>query len=121
MEIKRLNRAVFSWESQYNQYPKRGVPGIKYFGGHTESGTVDCLLYFDDNGRLRGILNHYPFTLYPFESKGNVNIFVDPKRRRQGIATALLTEAMKRWDVDLEQQQYTEEGEQFILAFTNPR
>lgn len=117
MEFQRLTRPVFSWESQYNQYPKRISPGIKYFAGHTEHGDVDCLLYYDDTSRLRGILNHYPFTLYPFETKGNVNIWVHPKHQRKGIASALLTEAMKRWDINLDQQRYTEAGEQFIRAF----
>lgn len=115
--LKRLPGVAFSWESQYEQYPKRSSPGIKYFAGHMEQGTVDCLLYYDDNGRLRGILNHYPFTYLPYEVEGNVNIWVDPKYQRRGVATALLTEAMKRWEFRPQQQSYTEAGEAFIRAF----
>jgi hypothetical protein len=73
-------------------------------------------LWRDEKGELVGILNHYPVDM-PLEKKGNFNIFIDPKAKRQGIATALVSEAIKRYNVDLRQQRYSREGAAFINEF----
>jgi GNAT superfamily N-acetyltransferase len=109
---------VYSWESQCGQYPERGPKGISYFRGEIPElqQYVDCLLYRDENGALQGILNHYPFD-NDWETKGNFNIWVAPGHFRQGIGTALLGEAVSRWDIDFHQQKYSEAGAALVNAF----
>ena len=103
---------LFSWESQASQYPAYGTPGVTYFPGVTEYGTVDCLLYRSDAGIVIGILNHYGFDS-PWEKTGNVNIWVRRDQRRKGIGTALITEADRRWPINLDQQRFTPDGVEF--------
>ena len=53
------------WENQAKQYPDHG-DGIVYFKGTIENEIwVDCLLYYGDDNLLEGVLNHYPFELFP--------------------------------------------------------
>lgn len=101
---------VYSWASQALQYPSMGPPGIGYFPGETPKGTIDCLLWRDTNGRLRGICNHYPFDVPGFEEAGNVNLWVHPRWQRRGIGTALVREAQSRWTIDLTRQRFTTAG-----------
>lgn len=105
---------ALSWASQVRQYPQRGK-----FGDHIVQWTfmvngrhpVECLLYYDNARRLRGILNFYPQDVPPWEKKDNVNVFVDPETRRQGIATRLIRAALERWPhLNADQQRYTPEG-----------
>lgn len=117
-ELKVIAAPVFSWASQHPQYPDPGEPGIQYFAGPTEFGVVDCLLYYDGDGMLRGILNHYNFDdTDALEQSGNINIFVDPTCKRQGIGTKLLDEAKRRYGFNVEQQTYTLEGVHFITKW----
>lgn len=109
--------AMYTWESQARQYPKKNPPGVHYFPGHTPSGTVDCLLYYGPNRRLWGVLNHYPQDFPPWEKAGNVNVYVDPGRRRRGVASALLDEAMRRWHLSADRQQYSDAGARFAEAY----
>jgi ribosomal protein S18 acetylase RimI-like enzyme len=113
---------LFSWESQVCQYPYRGEPGISYFPGPTSEGLVHCLLYRNEKGHVRGILNYYDFrsaTTMPgtgeevWEEPGNVNIWVHPKHQGRGIGTALWHEAVRRWGVTLEGQRFTAAGALF--------
>jgi len=101
--------ALFSFESQASQYPKTGEPGISYFAGETEHGTVDCLLFRSKRGAVVGILNHYGFDSI-WEKTGNVNVWVREDHQRRGIATALLQEAATRWTINLDQQRFTPDG-----------
>jgi GNAT superfamily N-acetyltransferase len=71
---------------------------------------IDCLLLYSASGRLQGILNHYPRDEPPYERAGNVNLYVHPDHRRQGIGTALLREAVRRWAVDPRRQRYSPAG-----------
>lgn len=104
------DHGLFPWESQVVQYPEVGPPGIDYFKGDIGEGQwVDCLLYRDADGRVVGILNHYPFET-PWEKVGNVNIWIHPERQRQGVGSALVLEAMSRYGIDFEQQRYTYAG-----------
>lgn len=111
---------VYSWESQQRQYPRLGAPGISYYAGPmpqiSPDYIVDCLLWRDDDGIVRGILNHYGMDGSLLEARGNVNIWVDPAWKRRGIATALITEAVRRWDIDPAQQRYTPEGSALVTA-----
>jgi uncharacterized protein YndB with AHSA1/START domain len=89
---------MYSWHSQAAQYPPSGPAGIAYFRGELGGDLfVDCLLYRDESGELIGILNRYPSNLPPHEREGDQNIWVRPDRRRQGIGSALVTEAFFRW------------------------
>jgi GNAT superfamily N-acetyltransferase len=110
---------AFSWESQVKQYPELGAPGIGYFKGDVSDTFpgkwVDCLLFRDPNGQLVGILNHYPFD-FPLEDKGSVNIWVHPRMTRRGIGTQLWDEAVKKWQVSLDKQRFTEAGAKFANA-----
>ncbi len=119
---------IYSFQSQVVQYPQNGPSGISYFRGASswmeEQGKwVDALLFRDDNGRVRGILNHYPFELIDPENpsvgekQGNINIFIDPLYKNKQVGTKLLNEAMARYDIDLNQQDYSTEGAAFINAF----
>ena len=111
------NSIVFLWQNQARQYPKHGT-GITYFKGICEDNMwVDCLLYYGYDNELHGILNHYPFEMPPYQKTGSVNLQVRPDRRRKGIASALLDEAIKRFNVKLEDQEYTPDGERFIKNY----
>ena len=117
---------VFSFESQVCQYPRLGAPGIDYFAGvipiHAERGDppIDCLLWRDEQGLVRGILNHYPVDYPPHERAGNINLYVHPEWRRRGIATALLREAERRYgSTRWAQQRYSPDGLQMMLHYRN--
>jgi ribosomal protein S18 acetylase RimI-like enzyme len=101
---------TFSWESQVVQYPALGRPGISYVCGViSDDLRVDCLLYRDKHGKIRGILNHFPIDCV-LERAGNILVIVDPRFRRKKIATKLLREAQSRWVVNFDQQSYTADG-----------
>lgn len=114
---------VYPWVSQAMQYPAKGDPGVGYFAGEVGGGKppVDCILYRGDDGRLLGILNHYPVDYPPWEKAGNVNIWVHPQALRNGIATKMLDEAMSRWSIDLDQQRFTRAGADFATAYVNSK
>jgi GNAT superfamily N-acetyltransferase len=118
--MPRLIPPAFSWESQARQYAYRDAPGIRlerhHVGDWPDWTQVDCLLYRDENGLLVGILNRYLDSNNPLEQEGNCNLWVRPDRQRQGIGTALLVEAMKRWDIDFEKQKFTSQGLLFFAA-----
>lgn len=116
-KVEQTSNPLLSWVNQAKQYPEHGN-GIMYFKGFIEANIwVDCLLYYGDDNLLQGILNHYPFELYPFQKEGSVNILVRPDKRRIGIATALLNVAVTRFKIKLNEQDYTPEGEKFIKRY----
>lgn len=107
----------FGFDSQASQFADKGTPGISYEKGDVGGGDfVDCLLWRDNNGVLRGILYHYSFDT-GFEPAGSVNLLVDDSYRKKGIATALLDEAVKRFKVNLKKQVYTRDGYAFITRY----
>lgn len=115
--------ATLTWESQVWQYPVSGPPGVSYFAGDvsdTHPGTppVDSLLYRTEAGRLVGILNHYPVDYPPWEKAGAINVFIRRTHQRQGIATVLVAEAARRWDIDPSRQRYTASGAALARALT---
>lgn len=111
------NLANFQWNNQARQYPENGS-GIMYFKGILPSGNhVDCLLYYGADGLLQGYLNYFPIEIPFLQEKGSINIVVRHDRRRKGIATALLNEAIKRFEINLENQEYTNDGERFIKQY----
>jgi len=108
-----------SWDSQVVQYPARGPRGISYFEAHPESheGIIDCLLFRDKSGKVRGILNHYPIDFPPLEQAGAVNIWVEPRWQRRGVAMKLLAEADRRWQIDFSKQRFTTGGVRLVEAY----
>lgn len=106
---------LYSWGSQVCQYPYKGEPGISYQEGPIPSGIVHCLLYRNEKGHVRGILNYFDF-LTEWEKPGNVNIWVHPRHQGEGIGTALWNEAVRRWGVTLSGQRFTEAGAKFAEA-----
>lgn len=107
------------WESKSNQYPEIGVSGIQYFKGYikgTITKYVDCLLYKDDKGLLAWILNHYPFD-FELEKKGNFNVVVKPENTGKGIGMALLTEGIKMFNINLQNQKYTTSGLRLVNTY----
>lgn len=107
----------YAWESQASQYPPFGPAGISLFEPGGEFEGAHCLLWRDDRGILRGILNYYSRAFPPHEEAGGCNVWVDPGHKGQGIATALVEEAMRLWDIDLSKQRFTPQGAAFAKAF----
>lgn len=101
-----------SWDSQAKPYPTTGPPGIGYFRINRQGSRwgVECLLFRNDAGELVGILNYYPVGLLNFVRAGEVNVVVHPEWRRQGVARRLSLEAIRRWDVDPDEQRFTQSG-----------
>jgi len=124
---------AFSWESQAVQYGVDGEPGITLETHYIEldSGVeilphmlikldnvtqIDCLLHRDRHGLLNGILNHYDGRC-ELEVKDAVNVWVRPDAQRQGIATALVIDALERWPgIADAPQRFTPEGMGLIQA-----
>lgn len=104
--------AVLTWESQVMQYPVTGQDGIGYFEGVVDANyCVDCLLWRGGLGEVLGILNHYPADFPPWERAHNVNLWVRTDAQRNGIGTALVLEALRRWpDIHLTAQRFTRAG-----------
>ena len=117
--------AVLTWDRQVVQYAhiKPEQPGIVYFQGR-EEGTqdwVDCLLKYDENLELVGILNFYAIDFPPWEKAGNFTMFTRPDRYRRGIGSALLDEARRRWTINFDQQDYTISGAAFVNRYVQVR
>lgn len=118
---------MFSWQSQAAQYPPTGPPGFSYVRGQvTDELFVDCLLYRDETGGLVGILNRYPTDFPPLEREGDQNIWVHPDHRRQGIGSALVSEAFSRWGRwgpvgDTGDLKLTQSGVQLVQGMENKR
>ncbi len=121
---------AFDWESQARQYSRNAAPGLRYERNTNPrtsppNAPIDCLLFYDRAGVLCGILNHFPTTLsldlgngwIATEQAGNVNMWVDPTCQRRGIGTKLLAEAVRRWNVNLNRQDYTPAGAALVNAF----
>jgi GNAT superfamily N-acetyltransferase len=84
-------------------------------------GHANCLLWRDGSGRLREALYYFPAGVPQFFASGEGLIAVHPSHRRQGIATALLDEALRRWRVHLLHQRFTPSGSQFMCAYVARR
>jgi GNAT superfamily N-acetyltransferase len=114
-----------AWGDQAPQYHrvKPDRPGIVYFRGQDPGMEhhVDCLLMFDENLELVGILNMFNFDFPPLEKKGNVTMFTRPDRLRRGIGSALMDEARRRWTVDFDRQDFTRTGAAFINRYVQQR
>jgi RimJ/RimL family protein N-acetyltransferase len=93
---------IYSWEYQKKPFPLTGIPGINYFKGvlgADDDRWVNCLLRYNDNGELIGILNHYPFDFSEDDKKGDFTVLVKPDMRGKGIAKELIEEGMKQFAI----------------------
>ena len=113
---KRRVGVTHTWDSQAKQYARPDIIwtlGINHWTVPKDEAPVpiECLLYFNPEGRLLGILNYYPEGSPFGEVPHDLLVLVDPAVRRCGIGTWLLTAAMERWPaIDLTKQAYTDQG-----------
>ena len=110
---------AFVWKSMEKQFPPFGK-GIHHFKNQIEEDPpewVDCLLYYGSDNKLEGILNYLPCDGTSFQKKGSISIHVREDKRRMGIATKLLNEALLVYDIDLYEQDYTDLGKLFIEKY----
>jgi GNAT superfamily N-acetyltransferase len=112
---------MHSWEVMAQQFPDKGFPGITATVEHPRDFpevSVDALQYRALDGSIIGLLIRYPLVA-GFERDGNVNVWVRPDRQREGIATSLLKEALRRWsNIDLMNQDYTPAGRAVAARLT---
>jgi hypothetical protein len=99
------------------QFPVKGRPGITLADNCPS--WVRTLLHRDEHGRLQGILYYYTEDT-GLEKPGHINMLVKSVRQRRGIGTSLLEEAMRRWPVDLDQQNYTDAGRALVARVRRP-
>lgn len=123
-EFKLTYAPILTWESQVSQYPERGEPNtIELFLGDESENfpgkpPINCLLWRDGDGLIRGILNHYPDDYPPYEQRGNINVFVQPEWKRRGIGTALWDKAIELFgEPNYHQQTYSPEGIKAVLRY----
>jgi GNAT superfamily N-acetyltransferase len=117
--------AIPEFRQQAREFAAVGAPGMTRLvvrlqptERYNVSCDVDCLLYRDKHGKLRGILTHHPYAVPPFASAHDVMINVEPRYRRKGIARRLLRRALELWPIDVHNQRCTADGAAFIAAFT---
>jgi GNAT superfamily N-acetyltransferase len=121
------------WEYRASKCPAKGKPGISYRRDVEEkigpNAVLETLLYYNNEGRLAGILNYVPNDIQlpePWmkafvERAGTFNVLVAPKHRGRGIGMKLLREAVRRWPIDFEQQNYTVDGARLVQRFLSAR
>lgn len=115
LDLSRLPTASYdptderSFSEEVSSYPKKGPAGVNV----TKDSKRNTLLYRDESGAIIGVLHVYHKSTSQ-SPKGDISIRVDPQQRGKGIASTLLVEADKRWNVNLSQQRWTDEGAQFI-------
>lgn len=102
-------------------YPAhKGNPGITHKVVEPQDfpgAQIDSLTMRDQKGHLVGVLCRYP-DLPPYEKAGNITIWVNPHRLREGVATALLGDALSRWDnINLTDQHYTVAGRALVVSY----
>lgn len=113
-----------------NDFPEIGPAGISYFPGQlnpslasqavlkgSQKPVVDCLVWRDESGIVRGWLSHWPFDIPPIQKKGDALVVVDPARRRRGIGLSLLTEGISRFNIDLARQKFSPSGAALVAAY----
>jgi hypothetical protein len=97
------NVKTSSWEDVLRGSASRGAPGVS-------CKSFEVLEYRDADGILRGAVSWQNKT-------GRLFVIVDPSVRRSGIATLLMKEAVRRWDIDFSAQVYSENGAAFFRKF----
>jgi hypothetical protein len=100
------------WYNEPVEYEGKGVPGgisHRYLEVGNTKIPVNYLLHHGDDGRINGILSHFPKGT-PFEKPGSITVTVHPHHRDKGVGSKLLNTAVDKFGVDLEQQEYTPLG-----------
>jgi GNAT superfamily N-acetyltransferase len=88
-----------------------GKPGLAW--EQLDRNGLSVLVYRIDRLQIVGV-----FTIVP---DGAFTVAVDPAYRRRGIATALLYEAVAKFKIDFNNQNYTAEGRRLVDAFFRSR
>ena len=115
----RAQFGLYSWEGQALQYPQRGEPGEMVYQRYAEDnpessvqlGTwIDCLFYYDEEGYLTGVLNHYPYGAFDkhtgqeIDKPNTSSTFVRPGETAEEVRAILTKEAVKRWGPEAAEQ-----------------
>lgn len=115
IEAQRQRFGTYSWQGQTLQYDQIGEPDSIVYRRFTEAlaadrsgpAIIDTLLYYDEEGKLAGILNTYPLGAVGdryIEEPGNINTFIRPGMP-EAVHDRLIADANKRWtglaEVDL--------------------
>jgi GNAT superfamily N-acetyltransferase len=106
----------YRWDDQPGLYPRNGKPGIAY--EHDDA--AENLLYYDEEGLLRGIFKYFPNDIRGDGDDvhaGDFTVLVDPARWGRGIGTNLLRAAVERWEINFKQQRYTLSGAELVMHF----
>lgn len=115
-----------SWYSTPIEYEGKGVPGIGYQRKVLNEGSegreipIDYLIHHGDDGRINGILSHFPEGT-PFEKPGSITVTVHPAHREKGIGGKLVQEAEKRFGLKLDEQQFTPLGYEMYRRLKHER
>ena len=94
------------------EYEGKGVPGgisHRYLEVGNGKIPVNYLLHHGDDGRINGILCHFPKGT-PYEKPGSITVTVHPHHRGKGVGSKLVTTAQEKFGIDLDQQEYTPLG-----------
>jgi GNAT superfamily N-acetyltransferase len=80
------------------------------------------LVYRDETGNIRGFMIYFPTDSPAYEHgerdhAGDFHILVEKSHRRRGIGGTLLKEAVKRYSINFDQQEYTRSGAALVNAF----
>lgn len=112
-----------AWDLQAPQYdiPEVGdrSPGLHEWrvpGEWVRGIAIDVLLHYDADWLLDGILTHYPDGSPMDDQPGDITVLVRPDRQRRGIGRLLVEEAVRRWQIDLDTQCLTDDGNQLVRA-----
>lgn len=107
-------RSAVSWEALAQQFPATHEPGMYVDSGPGILYGIPCTLWYlavyDDSGRLVGGCIRWP------NNQGTTA--VAPTYRRQGIGTALWEEAVRRWNRQLDEAEFTREGAAWANAYS---
>jgi len=116
-------------EATFSGYPEVGQPGIAVATklepmSHAGSAAFvwrNEVLYRAENGRLIGVLRHYPVGVRIarnlLSAPGGCSVAVLANYRRRGIGFALLEAADAKWGLDFRCQEFSPEGRALAVRY----
>lgn len=91
------------WDKNTRKIEPTGPSGFSVL--NVRSGVL-TLVYRDEEGILKGLLNYYPNGIFARNKPGEVELLVHPDARRQGIGMKVLKEGIRLWDIQARKQRY---------------